>query len=354
MSNKQVFEQYYSRLAKEGVLKALFCGLIVGFAVDFVLAFITWFFGYEWGLWVSLGAGIVCAVGATLLFYYKKFRPTTQQIARRVDRLGLEERLITMFELENDDSYIAMRQREDAKASLRELEGKKLKLAFSNAIIVVMAFMAIIGLSMTTVTTLAAEGIISSGMELLFPPEADQYFEIKYRASGEGGTILGTTEQVVLKGEKTSAVFAFAGDGYVFSHWEDGSINPVRVDTAEANTVYTAYFVLFEDVLPGDVLTDEPDDIFGQEGNGSGGPGNPNGGDGFPGMPSESEQNGDGDENDGAGGRYEESNQVIDGDTFYQDVYQDYFEQVMERIRNGEELTEEEKQFIEDYFGTVK
>ena len=42
MDVKELFDKYYSRLAREGILKALFCGLIVGFAVNFVVAFIAW------------------------------------------------------------------------------------------------------------------------------------------------------------------------------------------------------------------------------------------------------------------------------------------------------------------------
>ena len=130
MDAKKIFEKYYSRLALEGFLKALILGLIFGFAAEFIVAFATWMASYN-GLWISIAAGVAVAAGMTALFYFKKFRPTAKQIAKRVDRLGLEERLITMTELEGDDSYIALRQREDAQKKMREVEAKEIKLRLS-------------------------------------------------------------------------------------------------------------------------------------------------------------------------------------------------------------------------------
>ena len=47
MDVKELFDKYYSRLAREGMLKALFCGLIVGFAVNIVVAFTAWYYGWN-------------------------------------------------------------------------------------------------------------------------------------------------------------------------------------------------------------------------------------------------------------------------------------------------------------------
>ncbi|MCH5164703.1 MAG: hypothetical protein J1F36_06790, partial [Clostridiales bacterium] len=122
MGSKKLFDKYYSRLAREAMLKAFIIGFIAGFAVNIVIAFVTLFFT-DFKLWfvVALGAGIIVTAITALLLYFKAFKPTTKKIASRIDSLGLEERLITMTELENDESYIAMRQREDAKAKLNEV-----------------------------------------------------------------------------------------------------------------------------------------------------------------------------------------------------------------------------------------
>ena len=43
---KDVFRKYYSRLAREGWLKAFLCGLGIGLAVLFIAALVTWLFGF--------------------------------------------------------------------------------------------------------------------------------------------------------------------------------------------------------------------------------------------------------------------------------------------------------------------
>ena len=119
MDSKNMFRKYRKRLVAEGVAKSLIFGLLVGFAANIVIATVSCFVKVE-GLWlISIGLLLVGTLISAPIFYFAKFRPTTKQIAARVDRrLGLEERTITMLELENDDSYIAMRQREDAKDAL--------------------------------------------------------------------------------------------------------------------------------------------------------------------------------------------------------------------------------------------
>ena len=56
---------------------------------------------------------------------------------------------------------------------------------------------------------------------------------------------------------------------------------------------------------------------------------------------------------DGAGGGWTEGNQVIDGKTDYRDVYDTYYDQAMEIIRNGGELPDYLKDFIEKYYGSI-
>lgn len=126
----EIFKEYYSRLAKEGFLKALLWGLLVGFSVLLFTALVCWIAAFN-GLWIMLSLFVVSAVTTTLLLYYKKFRPTTKSIAQRIDKLGLEERLITMTELENDPSFIALKQREDALSSLGKVNTSLLKFAIS-------------------------------------------------------------------------------------------------------------------------------------------------------------------------------------------------------------------------------
>lgn len=114
MDSKQLFSQHRKRLEREGWLKAALVSLVIGFAAMLIVAALTWAFEKN-GLWYSLLALVVVAGGLTPLFYYRRFRPTDMQIARRVDQLGLEERMITMTELSGADDFMARRQRADAQ-----------------------------------------------------------------------------------------------------------------------------------------------------------------------------------------------------------------------------------------------
>ena len=188
MSNTQVFEKYYTRLSRAGMLKALVYGLIAGFSVMFVIAFATWFTDFN-GLWVALGAGVFAALLCAVILYLKLFRPTTQSIARQLDKLGLEERLITMLELENDQSYIAMRQREDARAKLSAINEKDVKSQISKVAIIAVSIVAALSIAMTTVTSMSSAGFMPKPSD--FIPglgHNDDYFAVSFMVE-EGGYI---------------------------------------------------------------------------------------------------------------------------------------------------------------------
>ena len=140
---------------------------------------------------------------------YKKFRPTTVQIARRIDSsLGLEERMITMLSLQNDESYLAMRQREDAETRLGRTDRKQIRIRVAAASIALVCVFGILGIAMSTVTVLSAQGILPNGPELFSSPSVspqDQYFTVKYTAE-EGGEIDGKAEQTILFGSETESV----------------------------------------------------------------------------------------------------------------------------------------------------
>ena len=103
MDNKQHFKKYLAKLRFEAFLKSLFSGLAVGFIANFIAALVIWFTPYN-EIWISLTALGVVTVVATAIFYFKTYYPSVMANARRLDKLGLEERLITMVEYENDDS----------------------------------------------------------------------------------------------------------------------------------------------------------------------------------------------------------------------------------------------------------
>lgn len=348
---KKLFERYHARVAWEGLIKSAVIALIVGFSAMLAAALSTWICNFEGALWVSL----VCGGGAFLIavpiIYFCFFRPSSSEIAKRVDELGLEERVVTMLELMDDTSYIAMRQREDAKAGMKRVNARGIRYRISAAAIAVMAAVGLLSIAMTTVSSLAAgkvlPPVLGGGEE---PPV---YFTVSYAvvaylgeneyAEDEGGIIEGEFDQIVEAGESATSVVAVADDGWFFLGWaEDGSTNPVRTDTnIEEDTVFTAVFA------------EAPDEGEGDEAEGDSG-GEP--GDSGESDPQQGESGGERNPNQGSSsgsGAYTDNDKIKDGETNYKDLYEEYYKKAMELLSEGEDLPPELREMLELYFGML-
>ena len=344
MKENMHFQKQQPKLKNEAILKSVLSGLAVGFGANFITAVATWFAPIN-GLWICLGVLAAVTAAATPIFYAKCFRPTNTTNARRIDRLGLEERLITMVELENDDSCIAQLQREDAQAALANVDNKQLKIRIPKKIIAAVVICAVLGVAMTTLNILGELGVLPDGNELLESFVEEQktvYVSVTYIA-GEGGMIEGDEAQILVQGTDAAPVTAVADDGYVFKRWSDGSTNPTRTDLAVGeDVVYTAEFVELDDENgdgDGDGEGDKPDDA----------PGN--------GDSQSQDQQQDPNNNDaaqGAGGAYEPNNQVINGETYYRDVLEEYQEAAEDLLTDPNSgLSDEERELIKKYLGIV-
>ena len=346
---KTLFEKFYTRLLWEGIAKSLIYGLIVGFSVMTVAATITWILAYKGALWVSLVSGFAALAIAAPIFYLTTFRPTTEGIAKRLDGLGLEQRIITMLELERDDSYVAMRQREDAKARLNAVGVKEIKMAISKAVIIAVIALFVVSTSMTTVSALTASSALPPVIDNTEPPVQ---FAVNYIVKGfkggeeffddEGGVILGEADQVVEAGGSATTVQAVADDGWYFYGWvEDGSSNPVRTDVnVEEDTTFTAIFVQIknddddeEGGAGGDEgePSDEPQDMEQQESNQ---------------RPNETPS----DDPSSSGGNYTDHNVVEDGEKNYKEVFDEYYRKAMEILAEGGEIPDELREMLQKYF----
>ena len=332
-----MFKKYYGRLQKEGILKSLLCGLTVGFVTLAVLGALFWFMGWE-SFWICLIVCGVVSMVAVVVFYKCKFQPTTKSIARRVDELGLEERIITMTELEGDTSYIAMRQREDAMKALSTVQAGLLKLVVSLPVIIGVSVSAFFGVGMATVSALGATGVLPSGLELIETSMIDTRtyeYDVVYEIQEGEGEIVGELNQVVKKGENGTAVVAVAAEDYVFISWSDGSRNPYRYETNVLyNVTIKAIFLPLEEVLDGeeDAIKDpEPD-------------GQPN-----PDAPKEEIPL----QTPNSSGKYEEYNQVYDGNTFYGDVYEEAANSSREELASGE-YTDGQKDMAGGYLDGIE
>lgn len=339
----ELFKKYYLRLAREGLLKSVLCAMIVGFSVLFLVSVLLWLTNAKI-FWVAIVACVVTIAAVMPAFYYLKFKPTTKEIARRVDELGLEERVLTMTELEGDESYIAMRQREDALKALATVNASLLKVIVSLPLIIATCSCGVFGVGMTTVTALSSAGVIKSGKEIIEEATAvpPVYYEIEYEVSGDGGRIVNfeTEEEIpfqaVEEGKNAIPVLAVADDGWVFIGWSDENTDPYREDlNVTKNMTLIAEFAELQDAgdMPGD-------------------------GDGWPGdLPGDLDGNGNGNrpgQGPGAGGEYEASNQIIDGQTFYGYEFDEAFADVIDRISQNAEMPDTLKQLISNYFETIK
>lgn len=354
MDLKQHFKEHDGKLRLEALLKSLLSGSTIGGSLGFVVACVTWFTDLK-GLWLSIGVILGFTLVTTALFYFKVHKPSLTASAKRLDRLGLDERLITMVEYQNDNSFMAKLQRLDAAAMLSKVAKSDIKLLIPIQAIIMSATCLLLASGMTVVTGLADAGIIMGGQELiesLKPEEPEIKIMVTYEAE-EGGSIEGEYEQFIVKGEDAEPVLAVPEDGYVFIEWSDGITDPYRQDLEILEEL--ELFAVFE--------WDEgaEDDSEGDEGEGEG--------EGDMEAPSEeqgekdgegekSEESEDGDPSDESEpndqGKYGEANQIIDGETYYKEIIGEYRDKLIEYLeKNRDRLSEEEIAIIESYIGIV-
>lgn len=344
---QDLLKNYKSRLAKEGWLKAALCGMSVGFSADILCATAFWVFGIKL-FWICILVFAAVTAIATPLFYFCRFKNSRRQVASRVDMLGLEERILTMTQFENDDSYIARRQREDAINALKSVNSSFIKIAVSASMVVACCVMLVLGIGATTASALSSKSLITMIQENKTEP-ASGIFHLIYGVKGNvGGRVDGELEQTVNEGESGKIIQAVADDGYVFVGWTDGHEDATRTDTeVSRDIVVNAIFIEIE--------SDEEEDIAEEEKR-EGNPGN-KGNNGAPQSP-ESPKDGSADGNgsgDGAGaGADAASNQVIDGSTYYGDEYGGSLSNAQDSMNSDSNLSGDEKGVIGDYFHNIQ
>lgn len=410
----EVFKKYYKKIGRESILKALLCGLTIGFSLMFVCIAASWLAGFKAGIYIGLGLFVAATAIATPLFYTFRFRPTTKKIAQRIDTLGLEERILTMAELENDDSFIAMKQREDAMKAMKSVSSEMLKIAVSVPLIAAVAISATLGTGMTVAAAVAPDG----GKHFVDGLKEKHTYEITYTVEGKGWVIDFTKKEnaaliaamkeraqqreidkangkevtedetlpdtfrtrlgivytaidetaqatMVLDGanyEDTTYTFevtegdefgvklmALPQKGYVFVGWSDGVTSPYREDMeVTATKTVTATFEKVTDWVNGgkddgqDQGEEAGDEDSGNSSNNSAGDGS-NG----TGMPDTGNSGGE-------GAKASPANQIINGETYYGDVFEDAYREMLERMKNNNSLSEAEKKAISDYLDSIR
>ena len=333
MKTNGKFKSLDAKLRMEAIIRSAVWGMASGALAAFICAFVCWFLAFH-GLVVSIVAFVFGSAVAGVLFYYGRFRPSVQSNARRLDRCGLEERVITMVELEGQDSYIARRQREDAAEKLAAIDPSYIKFRISRSAIVLSVAVTLIFAGMATVESLSGVGVLPTGIQVwyqVFPPEPLPVYNLSYGVN-KGGYLVGQDKQVVTQGDNAEMVLAVADDGFMFYAWSDGVTTPYRTESnVQKHLSVNALFIEVKNLenVGGD--KDAPDDVPGDEGG----------------------QGGD-ESSDGSTGKYTEVNQVIDGETYYRDVFEEYYNMAMEYINKGEAIPEEIRSIIEAYYNIIQ
>lgn len=353
MKNVELFKKHYKRLARESLIKSILFGCLIGSFALFSFAFIFWLADFSF-FWINIIISITITFITTCINYYRLFKPTEKQLAIRLDELGLEERMLTMEELKNDNSYIAKLQREDTIRHLEAIKPSLIKLIISIPLIVSVVVSGLLGIGMTSVSALAANDVISSGKELV-DNHITRFYDVTYEIEGDG-EILGDMIQRVENNASTTFVEAVANDGYVFIGWYialDGKnvYNGAMLisDKTSHNiievTENVTIFAVFQELRDGE---DEGD---GDEGDGESGE------QGDPGEPGSSdnkgENNGDSPNQGSSSGNYNNNDYIIDGKTDYGDYIGDASQNATEGAKGDSNLSGKGQNAVGGYFGNI-
>lgn len=350
---EEIFFKYRKRLAHIAFFKSVILGLVLSLFALGAAALILWAArtALPIVIGVTAGAGAAVFLVSVPLLYYKRFRPTDREVARRLDSLGFDERYITMYEFKNDPSGMAAIQREDACARLSAIPESALKFSLALPIVILLVSGALFAAGATTVSVLAADRTVWTEEAPAVP--AVQTHIVTYRVWEEGtGRIEGELVQEVEEGGYTSAVCAVAADGYGFAAWVDENKAPLangnnprsEVNVRGDMTVYA----LFE-------KTEHPaqsEDSDNQTGGGEDDKTEQGGGESK--EPDDPEQSGGGTESGGgssSGSDGRQNNNVIDGT---QDYKENFDREKAEDELADRDIPDDLKDILGDYYDTLK
>ncbi|MCQ2399138.1 MAG: hypothetical protein MJ072_01370 [Clostridia bacterium] len=345
---EKLVRKYSSKLMLEAWVNSAICGIVTGLFVMLLTSLVLYFTPVKM-FWIAIIAWGVTAIASTPVFFKKIFNPSARRIASRIDACGLEERVLTAVQLKDDYSYIATRQREDAVKAFSEVNLSLIKFLVPLQLVIVLCCAFVSGVGMTVVNALADNSVVKKGSEIIEEIVTDPpvFYEVCYEVEGEGGMIVGDEVQVVEEGKNCSEVYAEPFDGYMFESWSDGNEDPYRLDAnitkdmvdTDGRLVITVRFS--PEPTAGFMPSNDPGDSDMQM-------------PGPQGEPSEEGEDGDDDNNQsnphGAGGKWEERDQVLDGQTAYGDVYDIFYEETAADVSQSGELSDFEKSLIDKYF----
>ena len=192
MITREALKAYYKKLLIEGIIKSIILGLAAGFLVAGLFCLPAWGAGGWWLIGVASGLGLATAATVCTLLFIYRYKPSFKQTAARLDRSGggLDERVITMLELEGDDSFIAHKQREDSKDKIKSITPRMMEFRLPIFSIISLAATFIFSVTMLTGTSIQTNNRVNEPpfqTNITLPVEED---------NGNSGGIGGFDERI--------------------------------------------------------------------------------------------------------------------------------------------------------------
>jgi hypothetical protein len=153
MKQHDQLKKSYSKIKTEAILRSV----ILSFSIGFSLGFITFIIGLittQNLLWLGLSITLLVSISTGLFIYIYALHPTPKTVAERLDELGLEERTITMIELEGKDTYIANIQRKDTYEKINTFTPNKLRFkSFTKPLVMFFLALTVMSISLAFMIT---------------------------------------------------------------------------------------------------------------------------------------------------------------------------------------------------------
>lgn len=350
MNFKKDFNEIYKSYLKSVIKKSLMFATIISCTVLCIISFTFWMIDFK-KFWIAL---IVFGILEIAIFFiaFLKLRPTDKKLSKKLDGLGLQERVITMHQYQNDDSLMAQIQRKNAIEHIKSVNKKLVKLVTPVVVIVLLCITCLLGTTTTAMAALSSNDIIRSGYETLNSDETPTEFELTYDVVGEG-FIEGELFQLVEKEKDSLPVLAIPEEGWMFVGWSIELTDGTQLKFKEgADPYHIQPFVTQDLVIYAVFIEVGESEESEEESDKEGQPSDNN-------KPQEPQNNkippkGDGD-GSGKGGQYDPHNFIYDGKTYYGgETFDTAYNDAMNELQNDSEISDSGKETVSDYFTAIE
>ena len=143
MKVDKVFNRFKFKMFLNSIINSLIYGLINGFTISLVATIILYICKIK-NIGLTFAIFGVVAILFSVFSYFKFFKVTQESIAKTLDDLGLDERVITMLEYKNEDNDIVTLQRTDALNKLSNVNPNEIKIKIQKTPIIVLCVLLLI------------------------------------------------------------------------------------------------------------------------------------------------------------------------------------------------------------------